>query len=146
MKRLALAVVPVLVGSLLGPGLVFADSPSGAGQGRAVHAQRFQQRLGLTDQQAQAIKAIWQRQHAAGRQVWQALGKARQDLRQLALSGADDTAIRAKTTEIEGLQAQALQLRVAGLREMAPLLTDEQKQKMMQTPEHPRRFRKAPAA
>ncbi|HUG37834.1 MAG TPA: hypothetical protein VML54_12825, partial [Candidatus Limnocylindrales bacterium] len=74
MKRLALAVVPVLVGTLLGPGLVFADSSASPGKGRAVHAQRFQQRLGLTDQQAQAIKEIWQRQRATGQQVWQALG------------------------------------------------------------------------
>ncbi|HUG36833.1 MAG TPA: hypothetical protein VML54_07775, partial [Candidatus Limnocylindrales bacterium] len=70
----------------------------------------------------------------------------RRDIRQLALSGADDATLRAKTAEIEGLQSQALQLRVAGLREMAPLLSEEQKQKMMQMQEHPRRFRKGPAA
>ncbi len=140
MKRHVLAAAVLLFTGLLGPGAVLADSPTG--QPAGIHGQRFQQRLGLTGDQLQAIRDIWKRQMPAARQVWQSLAKARQDLRQLALSGADDATIRAKMTEIDGLQSQALQIRVAALREIAPLLNDDQKQKFSQMSE--RRWHRRP--
>ena len=143
MKRHVLTAAVLVFTGLLGPGAVLADTPTGKPVG--VHGQRFQQRLGLTDAQMQSIRDIWARQMPAARQVWQSLGKARQDLRQLALSGADDATIRAKMTEIDGFQSQALQIRVATLREIAPLLNDEQKQKFSQMSEG-RRFHRRPQA
>jgi Spy/CpxP family protein refolding chaperone len=144
MKRHALTAAVLLFTGLLGPGAVLADTPTG--KPVRAYGQHFQQRLGLTDAQMQSIRDIWTRQMPAARQVWQSLGKARQDIRQLALGGADDATIRAKMTEIDGLQSQALQIRVATLREIAPLLNDEQKQKFSQMSERRghRRPRQAP--
>ena len=143
MKRYALVAIPALLAALLSPGIILADSPPAAGDAPA-SGHRFQERLGLTDDQMNAIREIWTRQRPAARQIWQALARARQELRQLALGGADDAAIQAKAAEIEGLHGQALQLRVAALREIAPLLSEEQRQKLAQMPE--RRWHRPPPA
>lgn len=45
--------------------------------------------------------------------------------------------VQPKATEVEGIQSQLLQLRVNALREMAPLLSEEQRQKLAQM--NPRR-------
>jgi Spy/CpxP family protein refolding chaperone len=134
MRRFARFTVPaVLVALMLGSGIALADSPKAVPAGVAGHG--FQQRLGLTDDQMKAIRGIRERQRPAARQIHQSLAQANRDLRRLALTGADDATIHAKATEIEGLQGQALQLRVTGLREMAPLLNDDQKMKLQQMPD-----------
>jgi Spy/CpxP family protein refolding chaperone len=86
-----------------------------------------QRKLGLTDAQMQTIRDVWARQREAARPLFQALGRAERDLRQLALGGADDAAIRAKAAEIEGLQSQLRDLRVSALREIGPVLSEEQR-------------------
>jgi len=136
MKRYALIAALTLATALTGPALALADE-GGAPSGRhGLHQQRFQQALGLSDDQMKAIRDVRARQRDAQRQVGRALGQAQRDLRQLALGGADDATVQAKITEIAGLHGQALKLRVDALREIAPILTDEQKQKFAQLRMH----------
>ncbi len=150
MKRYAFLTAVGLALGLLGPAAVLADQANPATDGKPRYHQKFQEKLGLTDDQMTRIREVWQRQHESARPVFQALRVANKQLRELALTGANDDAIRAKFAEIEGLQGQALQLRVATLREIAPLLTDEQKQKFSQMSpmgghRHHRRHAPAPA-
>ena len=120
-----------LAAVLLVPGLVLAEPSASPGPG-AAFGQRLQQELGLTDQQVQALREIHQRQREAARQVWRDLGRTQRELRQLALGGGDDATIQAKVAEIERLYGQSLELRVNALREMAPILSEEQRQKLAQ--------------
>jgi Spy/CpxP family protein refolding chaperone len=130
MIRHALAAALALTAVLHAPAAVFADPAPGA---RAHHHhQRFQQKLGLTDDQMQQIRAIRAGQRDAVRQVHQALRQARAELRQLALGGADDATVQAKTQEVTTLQGQAVALRVEALRQIAPILTEEQRAKLAQ--------------
>jgi len=136
MKRYAFLTVLGLALGLLGPAAALADQANPSTDGKPRYhqkgQQKFQEKLGLTDDQMTRIREVWQRQRAAARPVFQALRVANKQLRELALNGANDDAIRAKLAEIEGLQGQALQLRVNTLREISPLLTDEQRQKLAQ--------------
>ena len=132
MKRYAFLTVLGLALGLLGPAAVLADQSTPPADGRPGHHQRFQEKLGLTDDQMAKIREIWHRQRDTARPVFQALRLANQQLRELALNGAADGVIQAKLAEIEGFQSQALQLRVKVLREISPLLTDEQRQKFAQ--------------
>jgi Spy/CpxP family protein refolding chaperone len=109
----------------------FADQSNAGGADRHHGwSQRFQQELGLTDAQMQAMRDIRARQRDQSRQIFKSLIQANKDLRHLSLSGAEQPAIQAKMAEIAQLQQQALALRVAALQEIAPQLTDEQKQKL----------------
>jgi Spy/CpxP family protein refolding chaperone len=132
MKRYAFLTVLGLALGLLGPAAVLADQANPSTDGKPRYHQKFQEKLGLTDDQMTRIREVWQRQRAAARPVFQALRQANRQLRELALNGATDDAIRAKLADIEGFQSQALQLRVNTLREISPLLTDEQRQKLAQ--------------
>ncbi|MBI2493600.1 MAG: hypothetical protein HYV94_16100 [Candidatus Rokubacteria bacterium] len=69
--------------------------------------------------------------------MWGALVRAQAELRQLALGGAADATVQAKIAEIEQLHRQSLELRVAALREMAPILSEEQRQKLAQMSRRP---------
>ena len=132
MKRYAFLTVLGLALGLLGPAAVLADQANPSTDGKPRYHQKFQEKLGLTDDQMTRIREVWQRQRESARPVFQALRQANRQLRELALNGAKDDAIQAKIAEIEGLQGQALQLRVNTLREISPLLTDEQRQKLAQ--------------
>jgi Spy/CpxP family protein refolding chaperone len=104
---------------------------------------RLQTKLELTDDQKTAIKEIYSRDTENQRQLFRALRQAQSDLRRLALSNADPTAVQQKTAEVEGLLAQGLQLRVRRLQEIAPLLTAEQRDRLAQLPAGPP-MRRAP--
>jgi Spy/CpxP family protein refolding chaperone len=91
---------------------------------------RFQQRLGLTDDQMNAIRGVHTRHAAEQKQIWQSLRQAQGDLRQLALGSGDPAAIKAKSAEVAGLLAQATELRAATLQEIAPILTPEQRDQL----------------
>lgn len=122
-------VVATLLVTALAVQPVFADQ-TGDTDRHQRSSQRFQQEIGLSDAQMQAIRDIRARQHDQARQIFKSLSQANKDLRQLTLGGAEGPAIQAKMAEISQLQQQALQLRVDALKEIAPQLTDEQKQKL----------------
>jgi len=102
MKRYAFLTILGLALGLLGPAAVLADQANPSTDGKPRHHQKFQEKLGLTDDQMTRIREVWQRQRAAARPVFQALRVANK------------------------------QLRVNTLREISPLLTDEQRQKLAQ--------------
>ena len=110
------------------PAVVAADTAdSGQHNGRGA---RFQQWLGLTDDQMNAIRQIRQQDAPAMKQQFQAMRQARMDLRQAVLNGADPATIQAKQAAVQTLMAQGLDLRVKNLQQIAPVLTPDQRAKL----------------
>jgi Spy/CpxP family protein refolding chaperone len=93
---------------------------------------RLQRNLGLTDDQVNQIRGIFQGQRDAGKQLGQSMRQAQTELRQLALNGGDANAIAAKKAQIAQLMAQGLDLRVQTLQQIGPVLTQEQRDKFAQ--------------
>lgn len=111
-----------------------------ADQGRRAHKHdpmvRMQAHLGLSPEQAEAVREIHDRNREAAKRIGEALRENRQELRQLALQGADSIAVEAKAAQVEQLLGEFVRLRVKTLQEMAPLLTEEQRQKLEQHRPH----------
>jgi Spy/CpxP family protein refolding chaperone len=90
---------------------------------------RLQQKLGLTDDQLQAIRQVYAARDAnAQRQHYRALRTAQNELRRLALNGADEGALQAKQTEVQNLLAQSLQMRLQMLKQVGPILNPDQRE------------------
>lgn len=125
-------VVAVLLGVMLtAAGAAYAaDTAQSETGGRHAMGSRLKERLGLTDEQVNAIREIHQRQAEAGKQVWQQVRQARTKLRRLALNGADDATLAAKATEVKTLLGQLVDMRVDTLRQISPILTPEQREKL----------------
>src|SRR5262249_60352174 len=127
-----------LAALVLGSALVAAvaasadEGPGGLASHRAKMMSRLQQRLGATDEQMKAIQDVQAKYADSRRQIWQSLHDKQRELRQLALNGADQATIQAKTAEVSQLLSQALTLRVQSLQEISPLLTQEQRDKLAQ--------------
>lgn len=132
-------------------GLLVAAGPAAADEGqRHRWSGRLQQRFNLTDDQMTAIRDVFKRHAEEQRQLRQAMRIAQTDLRQLALGGGADDAVRAKTAEVQQLIGQSLALRVKMYQEIAPSLTPEQREKMAQVgffggPRRPHHRRPGPA-
>jgi Spy/CpxP family protein refolding chaperone len=98
------------------------------------HAHRglakLQERLGLSDEQVTGLQTIHANQAEARRELRGQLREARRAVRELALAGGDETALREKMTELAGLQARAVELHVERLQEVAAILTPEQREKL----------------
>jgi len=95
-----------------------AQSAPGQAQERAQWDHRLKQQLGLSDQQMQAIREVYQRDAETKRQHWQQFRQAQSELRRLALTGADPTALQAKQDEVQKLSAQSIEMRTNTLRQM----------------------------
>ena len=93
---------------------------------------RLQKNLGLTDDQVNQVRAIFQQQRDARRQLGQSMHQAQTDLRQLVLNAGDANAIAAKKTQVAQLMAQGLDLRIQTLQQIGPILTQEQRDKLAQ--------------
>lgn len=133
----SMAVTLMLAASLAGGAVAYAAEPPDAQSAQAGRhyqnwQQRFQQRLGLTDQQMQQLQAIHQRNAQTTRQHFQALRKAQAELRRLVLIDADQASIAAKQAEVQQLMAQSVEMRVNTLKEITPILTPEQREKYAQ--------------
>ena len=116
---------------LLGLGLLATQADSAQAHGpRHRMERRFQERLGLSDDQMKAIRDVHQRQAPKARELSHQLRRARQELRQLALTGGDEAAVAAKAGEVKTLDAQLVDVRVATSREIGQILTPEQRQKL----------------
>jgi Spy/CpxP family protein refolding chaperone len=108
-----------------------ADSANPAGPPSG-HAARFQQTLGLTDDQMSSIRELFAQRAADRKQLAQSLRQAQLELRQLALTGGDPAAIHAKQAEVAQLLSQSVAMRVESLQAIAPILTPEQRAKLAQ--------------
>ena len=129
--------VPFLAVSLLVPIAANADQAAGDGA-KHQRGEYLKQKLGLTDDQVQAIRAIRTKQGEAWKQHGAAMRQANNDLRRLVLSNADEATIQAKQAEVQKLMAETVTLRTNALREIAPVLTPEQREKMAQMEFHGR--------
>ena len=109
-----------------------AQSPTSPTSPPARWASQLQQQLGLSDQQLQAIREIYQRDADAKRQQGQQLRQAQAELRHLALTSTDNEAIQAKQDDVQRLTAQVIQMRTSTLRQVAPILTPDQREKFAQ--------------
>jgi len=109
-----------------------AADPTSPGTPPAGHPSRFQQTLGLTDDQMSAIRQVHAQQAPNRKQVWQQLRQAQSELRQLALNGGDPAALQAKQAEVAQLLTQRVQMRVESLQAIAPILTPDQRAKLAQ--------------
>ena len=141
MRRVAvLRAVTMFLAATLAAGTVAyaADAP----QGTAPRAweTRLQQKLGLRDDQVQAIRQIREREAPGWKQHWQVLGQARAELRRLILSEADQASIDAKHAQVQQLMTEGLAKRINTLKEITPLLTPEQREKFTAMMEHGRHF------
>ena len=133
----------ILTGVLmLATGTASAEPPEHRGQG----LMRFQQRLGLSEDQVRALHQAREQQWEARRQVHRSMMAARRSLNDLILQGADDAAVKAKTSEIQQLSAQALELRVKAMQDFAKILTPEQRTRLLQGHQPPRSGLDLPAA
>jgi periplasmic protein CpxP/Spy len=111
-----------------------AADPSnpGAAPSHPAMGSRLQQQLGLTDEQAQAIHEVHARRAASSKELWRSMRQAQSELRQLALNGGDQATIQAKTAAVAQLLSQSVEMRVASLQEISPILTPEQRAKFAQ--------------
>ena len=109
-----------------------AQSPQAQTEQQPRWDNRLQQQLGLSDQQLQAIREIYQRDADAKRQQGQQLRQAQAELRHLALTSTDNEAIQAKQDDVQRLTAQVIQMRTSTLRQVAPVLTPDQREKFAQ--------------
>jgi Spy/CpxP family protein refolding chaperone len=125
------AALLVAATGLLATTAVHAGEP--AQREGAVHHRsresRLQERLGLTDEQVQAIRDIHARDAEDSAQNRQALVRAHGELRRLILGQADEPVIEAKRAEVERLMVEGLHRRVNTLKTVTPLLTPEQREK-----------------
>ena len=125
----------VAVSFALAAGLTTVASAAPAPQGQPHQPRwesRLQQQLGLSDQQLQAIREVYQRDADARRQHGQQLRQAQTELRRLILSGADAATVMAKQTEVERLTTQSVEMRTNTLKQVAPILTPDQREKLAQ--------------
>jgi Spy/CpxP family protein refolding chaperone len=129
-SRIATAALAVVAALVTTTAVWTADAASGERRQRA--EGDLQQRLGLTDDQVQALRAVRTRDAEARTQHWQSLRTAQAELRRLIVGGADEATIAAKQTEVSQLMAQSLQMRVDRLKEIVPILTPEQREQFVQ--------------
>lgn len=90
----------------------------------------LREELGLTDDQVQAIRELLSRQRTSLRETARALREARRTLRDLVLQEADEAAVAAKQSEIQALLGQLVAGRTQSLRELASILTPEQRARL----------------
>ena len=125
-----------LVATLVTATALYAADPQTAPDRATRWENRMQQKLGLTEDQLQALRQIHAgRDVEAKRQHFRALHTAQAELRRLALTGADEATLQAKQTEVQNLLAQSMQMRVAELKQVGPILNPDQREayaKMME--------------
>jgi Spy/CpxP family protein refolding chaperone len=134
------AAVLTLAATLLAATAIHAaDRPAAADRAQRWES-RLQQKLGLTDDQLQALRHIYaSRDVDARRQHGKALHAAQAELRRLALHGADDATLQAKQAEVQTLLAQSMQARLEMLKQVGPILNPDQREAFARMMERGRR-------
>ena len=125
-----------IVAALVASSVLAAATVTEAQQPPAPQGSRMfsglQRNLGLTDDQVNQVRAVFQQQRDARRQLWQSMRQAQTDLRQLVLNSGDANAIAGKKAQVAQLMGQGLDLRIQTLQQIAPILTQEQRDKLAQ--------------
>ena len=105
----------------------WADAPQTGTPTSPSGHHRFQERLGLTDQQKAAIKEVNARHSGERKQLGQSIREARNELQLAALNGGD---VKGKAAVVTTLVGQMTELHATTLQEIAPILTPEQRDAM----------------
>ena len=125
-----------IVAALIASGVLTATTVTYAQQPPAPQGHRMfsglQRNLGLTDDQVNQVRAIFQQHRDARRQLGQSMHQAQTELRQLVLNGGDANAIAAKKAQLAQLMSQGLDMRIQTLQQIGPILTQEQRDKLAQ--------------
>ena len=125
-----------IVAALVASSVLAAATVTQAQQPPAPHGQRMfsglQKNLGLTDDQVNQVRTIFQQQRDARQQLWQSMRQTQTELRQLVLNGGDANVIAAKKAQVSQLMAQGLDLRIQALQQIGPILSQEQRDKLAQ--------------
>ena len=136
MMNVVRAATMTLVATLATATALYAADPPTTPGGTNRWESHLQQKLGLTEDQLQALRQVWaSRDVEAQKQHYKALHTAQGELRRLALNGADDKTLQAKEAEVQTLLAQSTQMRVAALKQVGPILNADQREafaKMME--------------
>jgi Spy/CpxP family protein refolding chaperone len=134
--NVARAAALTLVATLVTATALYAADPPTAPDRGTRWEQHLQQKLGLTENQVQALRQVYaNRDVEAQRQHYRALHAAQAELRRLALNGADDAILQAKQTEVQTLLAQSMQNRLNTLKQVGPIVNPDQREafaKMME--------------
>jgi Spy/CpxP family protein refolding chaperone len=129
-RTLFSAVAALLVAGLAVGSAQAQGTTDGKPGGRRGHEGFMQKKLGLTDEQAKQVREVMVQQGEARKKNGQAVRDANTELRRLVLNGADEGTVRAKQTDVTNLMAESVRLRVEGLKQISPILTPEQRQKL----------------
>ena len=137
----------LIVGAVLLGGQALAAAPAAAEGLRPLSSDRMVShltaRLGLTDAQAAQIKQVLDASRSQMTTQFQALGSARQALRQATLaSPVNEGAIRNAAQALAQAQGDAALLRAQVHAQIVPLLTPDQQQKFAAAGTGPRHFGK----
>jgi Spy/CpxP family protein refolding chaperone len=138
-----------LVATLATATAIHAADPQSAGDRAHRWESRLQQKLGLTDDQLQALRQVYAaRDVDAQRQQHRARRAAEAELRRLALNGADDATLKAKQADVQTLLAQSMQARLETLKQVGPILNPDQREafaRMLERGRHGHHHRGQPA-
>jgi Spy/CpxP family protein refolding chaperone len=129
-------VVLMLVSTLALAGVAAAADTGSSPVRSSPHAGRFQQALGLTDDQMNSIRQLFAQHAVERKQLSESLRHAQSELRRLALTGGDPAAIEAKRAEVVKLLGQQVAMRVESLQAIAPILTPDQRAKLAEIVRH----------
>ena len=131
LRTRSLWVVAALIASVLTAATVTQAQEQPSPRGGRMFS-RLQKNLGLTDDQVNQIRGVYQGHRDAHKQLGQSMRQAQTELRQLVLNAGDANAIAAKKAQVAQLMAQGLDLRVQTLQQIGPILTQEQRDKLAQ--------------
>ncbi len=125
-----------IVAALVASSVLAAATITQAQQPPAPQGHRMlsvlQRNLGLTDDQVNQVRTVFQQQQDARRQLGQSMRQAQTELRQLVLNGGDANAVAAKKAQVAQLMSQGLDMRIQTLQQIGPILTQEQRDKLAQ--------------
>lgn len=129
MRSLVLGLAAAVAATVVA-GSVQAQPTTPGSHGRHSPVDFLQKKLGLSDDQTTQVRQVHEMQADAHRKNMQALRAAQQELRRAVLTDADEATLRARQTDVTNLMAESVRLRVEGLKQISPILTPEQRQKL----------------
>jgi protein CpxP len=132
-KLLTLATAAAIIagGLTSAPAQGTNDSAAGTRPGRGQILQRIAKKLNLTDDQKSQIKAVLSADKDTLKSLFGQLHGARKNLRAaIHASDANETAVRAASAKVAGVQADLAVERMKLYGKIAPILTDQQRRKI----------------
>lgn len=129
---IATAAAVIVCGLTSAPAQNIKDSAAGAKPERGHLLQRIAQKLNLTDDQKSQIKAVWSGEKDTLKSLVGQLHDARKNLRAaIHADNASEAAVRAAAAKVAGVEADLAVERMKLYGKIAPILTEEQRRKIV---------------